>query len=246
MSDRKSSPSTGGGAEPPDTSSRASVSRNAVLSDSREKPSTETRIFEAALSVFARKGRDGARMQEIADAAEINKAMLHYYFRSKQRLYAQVFHYVFHRFDRAFFEAVEKAGEESFAAALEAFVDRYIDFIGHHTDVLRLMVNEFLAGGEVIRAEMEGMIAAGSAPPQRFARLIAKAVEKGEIAEVDPRHFLVTLVSGCLFPFVALPMVSTLIPEATQDYEGFLESRKRNLLAVLRRGIDPRPEGGSP
>ncbi len=39
---------------------------------------TEERIFEAALHVFARKGKDGARMQEIADAAGINKAMLHY------------------------------------------------------------------------------------------------------------------------------------------------------------------------
>lgn len=205
-----------------------------------ERTETEERIFEAALRVFARKGRDGARMQEIADEAEINKAMLHYYFRSKDRLYAQVFHFVFHRFDRAFFEAVEKAGEESFGAALDSFVDHYIDFIGHHTDVLRLMVNEFLAGGEVIREEMRGMIATGQAPPQRFAELIARAVETGEIAPVDPRHFLVTLVSSCLFPFIAFPMVSTLIPEAVDDYEGFLEARKRNLLEVLRRGIEPR------
>ncbi|MCB1055536.1 MAG: TetR family transcriptional regulator [Acidobacteria bacterium] len=205
-----------------------------------ERTETEERIFEAALRVFARKGRDGARMQEIADEAAINKAMLHYYFRSKDRLYAQVFHYVFHRFDRAFFEAVERAGEDSFAAALESFVDHYIDFIGHHLDVLKLMVNEFLDGGAVIRHEVTAMIATGQAPPQRFARLIARAVEAGEIAPVDPRHFLVTLVSGCLFPLIAFPMVSTLIPEAVDDYEGFLEARKKNLLDVLRRGIEPR------
>lgn len=207
-----------------------------------ERTATEERIFEAALQVFARKGRDGARMQEIADLAEINKAMLHYYFRSKDRLYAQVFRYVFDRFDRAFFDAVEKAGEESFGAALESFVDHYIDFVGHHTDVLRLMVNEFLAGGEVVRAELQGMIATGSAPPQRLARLIARAVAAGEIAPVEPRHFLVTLVSGCLFPLIALPMVATVIPEAYDDYESFLAARKRHLLEVLRRGIEPRRE----
>ena len=207
-----------------------------------ERTSTEIRIFEAALHAFARKGRDGARMQEIADAAEINKAMLHYYFRSKERLYAEVFHYVFHRFDQAFFEAVERAGESSFAAALTAFVDHYIDFISRNMDVLRLMVNEFLAGGAVIRAEMEKMIAAGSAPPQRFARLICRAVERGEIAEVEPRHFVLTLVSGCLFSFIARPMVSTLFPDMEDDFGGFLEDRKANLLAVLRRGIDLRPE----
>jgi TetR/AcrR family transcriptional regulator len=210
--------------------------------ETEERTESEERIFEAALRVFARKGRDGARMQEIADEAQINKAMLHYYFRSKDKLYSQIFGFVFRRFERAFFDAVEQAGEASFAAALEAFVDHYIDFIGHNTDILRLMVNEFLAGGDAIRREVQGQMTTGKAPPQRMAALIARAVERGEIAEIDPRHFLVTLVSSCLFPFVALPMVSTLIPEAVTDYEAFLEDRKRNILAVLRRGIEPRAD----
>ncbi|NNE47360.1 MAG: helix-turn-helix transcriptional regulator, partial [Rhodothermales bacterium] len=51
---------------------------------------TEQQILEAALNVFSRKGRDGARMQEIADLAGINKALLHYYFRSKNGLYERV------------------------------------------------------------------------------------------------------------------------------------------------------------
>jgi len=206
-----------------------------------EAQSTEDRIFEAAVRVFARKGRDGARMQEIADEAAINKAMLHYYFRSKDRLYAQVFHYVFHRFDRAFFHAAELAGEESFAAALTTFVDRYIDFVGHNTDILRLMINEFLSGGEVVKGEIQKLLASqGELPPQRFARLILRAIERGEIAPVEPRHLLVTVVSGCLFPLLALPMVSALIPEAASDYERFLVDRRQNLLQVLLRGLEPR------
>lgn len=206
-----------------------------------DRPNAEERIFEAAVRVFARKGRDGARMQEIADEADINKAMLHYYFRSKDRLYAQVFHYVFHRFDRAFFDAVELAGEESFEAALTTFIDRYIDFVGHNTDVLRLMVNEFLSGGEVVRGEIQKLVSSGvELPPLRFARLIARSIERGEIAPVDPRHLLLTVVSGCLFPLLALPMVSTLIPEASQDYEQFLLDRRSNLLQVLLRGLRPR------
>jgi TetR/AcrR family transcriptional regulator len=208
-----------------------------------DSQSTEDRIFEAAVRVFARKGRDGARMQEIADEASINKAMLHYYFRSKDRLYSQVFQYVFHRFDRAFFDAVEKAGEESFVAALTIFIDSYVDFVGHNMDVLRLMVNEFLSGGEVVRAEIQKLVASNvELPPLRFARLILKAIERGEIAPVEPRHLLITMISGCLFPLIALPMVSVLIPEAHADYERFLLDRRRNLLEVLLRGLAPRPD----
>ena len=55
------------------------------------KINTESRILEAAKEVFIAKGFDGARMQEIADTAEINKALLHYYFRNKDKLFEAVF-----------------------------------------------------------------------------------------------------------------------------------------------------------
>ena len=56
------------------------------------KPSTEQLILQAAQAVFLEKGLAGARMQEIADRAGINKALLHYYFRSKEKLSETVVH----------------------------------------------------------------------------------------------------------------------------------------------------------
>ena len=52
---------------------------------------TEEKIFEAATEVFIEKGMDGARMQDIADHAGINKALLHYYYRTKDQLFNAVF-----------------------------------------------------------------------------------------------------------------------------------------------------------
>ena len=69
-----------------------------VQGPSPEAPGTEQKIFEAALEVFASKGRDGARMQEIADHAGINRPLLHYYFRSKSQLYEAVFAHGFKQF----------------------------------------------------------------------------------------------------------------------------------------------------
>lgn len=48
---------------------------------------TEEKIFEAARTVFQKSGFEGARMQEIADTANINKSMLHYYYRNKDNLF---------------------------------------------------------------------------------------------------------------------------------------------------------------
>ena len=71
---------------------------------------TETRIFDAALTVFASKGRDGARMQEIADHAGINRALLHYYFRTKQQLYQAVFAHLFQQYVNSFRESLRLEG----------------------------------------------------------------------------------------------------------------------------------------
>jgi AcrR family transcriptional regulator len=59
---------------------------------------TEQKILEAARQVFLKKGWNGARMQEIADEAGINKALLHYYYRSKDKLFEAVFNEIFTQF----------------------------------------------------------------------------------------------------------------------------------------------------
>jgi len=55
-----------------------------------EEKQVEKNILQAALQVFIEKGRDGARMQEIADNAGVNKMFLHYYFRNKDTLFLEV------------------------------------------------------------------------------------------------------------------------------------------------------------
>ena len=59
--------------------------------NNKELENTETEILNAAKEVFLQKGMAGARMQEIADKANINKALLHYYYRSKQLLFEAVY-----------------------------------------------------------------------------------------------------------------------------------------------------------
>lgn len=207
---------------------------------SSELSTSEERVFEAALRVFARKGRDGARMQEIADEAQINRAMLHYYFRSKQDLYARVFDHVLGQFVRSLAQALDPAETTSFADALRAFIDTYMDFVGANTDVLRLMMTELLAGGDVIRERIQPYLIRGETPPQQFVRRIEKAIEQGEIAPVHPQQLLVTVVSGCVFAFVAFPIVTALIPEAAENRAAFIEARKEHLFTVLYRGLQVR------
>src|SRR3954462_1734201 len=86
--------------------------------------STEERILSAAQKVFLAKGMDGARMQDIADEAGINKALLHYYFRSKDKLFEQIFLNVATAFLPKIFFILK--GENTLFEKIEKFCDEYI------------------------------------------------------------------------------------------------------------------------
>ena len=61
------------------------------MAKQKKDGTTEERILAAAKKVFIHKGMYGARMQDIADEAGINKALLHYYFRNKEKLFEVIF-----------------------------------------------------------------------------------------------------------------------------------------------------------
>ncbi len=197
------------------------------------KAETEERIFKAALHVFAAKGKGGARMQEIADAAGINKSMLHYYFRSKEKLYEAVFVYVFGRFEMLQ-SKLEHA--KTYKDTLRAFIYGFID--AHYQDqaVIRLMTNENLAGGRT----MGNMLARkehDASPPSILIRETIKAIERGEIRAVDPHHMLLTIISSCLFFMIWAPTIQVKIPAASENWEAFVEARKQHVFEMIYYGL---------
>jgi TetR/AcrR family transcriptional regulator len=200
------------------------------------EPDTEDRILEAALHAFARKGRDGARTQEIADAAGINKAMLHYYFRNKERLYEAVFLYVFRKLMASFGHTVIDA--PTFEETLRALIDGYIGFISQNLDVVRFLVNENLSGAPVMGPYLKQMLEASEPTlPRAVVSKISMAVESGELREVDPFQTLLTILSACVFPFVIAPTVSQIGGAAGRESSEFLAERRRHVFDLLYHGL---------
>jgi TetR/AcrR family transcriptional regulator len=196
---------------------------------------TEQQLFDAALTHFARHGKTGARMQAIADAAGINKAMLHYYFRSKDALYEAVFAHATRQFMASFDTGLASA--TSFAEGLRFFIDGYITFCRRHTDAMRLMVNENLRGGSLVGEHLKRLNAtAADAPQQLMLQTIEQAIARGEIRPVNPHHTLLSIVSACLFPFMARPTAEVLHPDAG-SWDAFLEARKEHLFDLLYHGL---------
>ncbi len=198
---------------------------------------TEARIFDAALRVFARKGQDGARLQEIADEAGIHRPLLHYYFRTKQQLYEAVAERMFTQF-MATFDAPAEGGR--FADTLRAFIEHYVDSVREHPHAAMWMVAENMAGNPILGEMLARAFATEGSPQRTMLEAIEQAVETREIRPVNPRQLLLTLVSSCVFFFVTLPTVKMMNPLAAEDFDAYVEERKEHVFDVLYYGLASR------
>ena len=205
--------------------------------DQGSNADTEARIFEAALRVFARKGKDGARLQEIADEAGIHRPLLHYYFRTKQQLYEAVAERMFTQFLAGF---DVPAGNGRLEYTLRAFIDHYFDSVREHQHAAMWMVSENMAGNPVLGELLARAFETEGSPQRTMVDAIERAVASGEIGPVDPRQLMLTIVSACVFPFVSLPTVKMMNPLAERDLDAWVEERKQHVFEVVYYGLASR------
>ena len=203
-----------------------------------QEPDTQQRIFEAALKVFSSKGHDGARMQEIADLAGINRALLHYYFRTKRQLYEDVFAHLFEQYVRSFRTTMDP--ERPFAESLRTWIDNYIDYVRDHQDMARLVMLENLAGGTLLGQHLARAFATHGSPQQRFEEAILKATERGEIQPLDPKQTILSVISACALFIITAPTVKVTNPQAGEDFDAFAEERKEHVFNIIYNGMQVR------
>jgi TetR/AcrR family transcriptional regulator len=190
---------------------------------------TESTIFDAARDVFTEKGFDGTRMQEIAEKANINKALLHYYYRTKEKLFNAIFERVFGEF----FSKVNYMFEndEPLVKKIDFFVEHYIDFISRNPQIPSFIIHE-LARNPKRAVEMignkTGLVKNNTFG--KFSQMIKKEVEKGNIIPIEPEQLIVNIIGLCIFPFIARPILLGIIfKNDKKKYNEFIESRKQEV-----------------
>ncbi len=203
---------------------------------------TEQRILDAAHEVFVRRGTAGARMKEIADAAGVNQALLHYYFRSKDRLAQAVF-------QRAARQLLPRVVELlSSDAPIEEKVEQVI-----RTELEHLARTPFLPGyligelnhdpdraSQLIQA-ITGLETARLVPPvlRRLERQIDERVRAGTMRPIAAEQFIINLISICIFPFAARPMLMALLGLDDKGFQRLIARRKRELTAFFLNALRP-------
>jgi len=205
----------------------------------REKPDnqTEKAILEAARKVFTHRGFAGARMDEIAKEAGINRALLHYYFRSKEKL----FDLVFAQRAREFFLGLAGiiSGPGILEEKIRAIVEHDIDMLGAQPD-LPLFVMQELGQNPDRLVRMAAESGANPAMMMKAFRAVVKdAVDKKQIRPIDAGQLLINTMSLCVYPFIARPMIKAIQELDDKQFDKMMQKRKQETFEFVMNSIKP-------
>jgi AcrR family transcriptional regulator len=199
--------------------------------------STEEKIFDAAQKVFVEKGFNGARMEEIAKEAGINKSLLHYYYRTKEKLFGAIFGKVANLFIPRVVTFIES--DAPLFEKIEYFIEVYIDMILKNPYIPNFIISEINRNPEHVGnmlAEATGVLKHNAF--DKFAQLIEKEVANGTIKPIKAEQLIVNIIGLCIFPFVARPIIQTIVfKNDKKEYQEFLKSRKKEVFSFVMNSI---------
>lgn len=214
--------------------------KRSLASRPRRRAETRAAILAAAAQLFAEGGLAGARTEAIAAAAGVNKAMLYYYFQSKERLYAAVVEDQFREFNHQALAVLALPG--SARAVLLRYVDLHFDFLSTRRRYAPLYQQLMTAGGRPMARLVRKHFVPRS---EAFTQLLARGVRAGEFRRTDLFHSAFSIVALIVFYFSAAPMLQ-LLGYADAYSDANLRRRKKEVLDFIRYGLFREPEASLP
>lgn len=204
---------------------------------------TEHRILDAAHAVFIRRGTAGARMQEIAKQAGVNQALLHYYFRSKEQLARSAFERAAAQLLPVVIDVMgsddELERKVARVIALEIehlsrapYVPGYIiSEVTHHPERANQLIVAMTQGltPDIVRSRIFSTV----------ARQIDERVAAGRMRPISPASFMVNLISLCIFPFAARPMLQAMLGLDEAGFAQFIGHRRDDLTSFFLGALRP-------
>ena len=200
--------------------------------DKEKNDTTQERILNAAKKVFLLKGMAGARMQDIADEAGINKAMLHYYFRTKEKLFEVIFEEALAQLFPKIFGIIDS--DIPLFEKIEHFCREYIDMMLKNMYLPLFVLNEVNKQPDYFRERFwknkDGLFI-------KFMGEVAAETKKGTIRQVSPADLFINMLSMCIFPFIARPLWLMSSGMDELQFRHFMEQRKTEIPKFIIESI---------
>lgn len=194
---------------------------------------TEALILQAAEREFLEKGYSGAKTTAIAQAAGVTHAMLHYYFRTKEKLFEKIVADKMDKLKRVMFGVIGNP-DLPLRERLKQGVEQHFDFIAENPHLPRFIFNELHEHPERIDQVKNSIASIAAKAITTLQNEIDQKAAKGECNQLDARMLMLDIASLNLFPFIAAPLISSSFGKLFEGREEFLEMRKKeNVRTVL-------------
>lgn len=191
---------------------------------------TEAKILAAAGEIFRANGKDGAKMQEIADAAGINKAMLHYYFRSKD----QLFETIFTQASRHFFEKLNGIlnADKTLFEMIQDLCGAYLSMANENPHFPLFIIGESNRNTDGF---LKKIFSSKSTKPEftKFRELVQGEIKKGHIKQVKPEQIIMNILSLCIYPAMAKPMMKMGLGLTEKEFVAAMEERRKSISELI-------------
>ena len=205
-----------------------------ILKMAKTDHKTEEKIKEAARKIFVKKGFGSATTRDIAECADTNIALVNYYFRSKEKLFQEVFQ---ESFTHTFLPVASILNDD---LPLEVKIYKFVD---HMTELLKrdpmmpLFVLSEMRGGQTKMCEI--MIASNALEMNGFQSQLDAEAAKGKIRKIDELQVETSLMAMVLFPFISMNILRMKHQMDEAAFFRFVDERKKivpeMILAYLRK-----------
>jgi AcrR family transcriptional regulator len=181
-------------------------------------------------------------MQEIAEEASVNQALLHYYFRSKERLSEAVFTEIAGRMFPAIIGIL--GGDLTIDQKIDRVVDTYLEIMSRSPFLPGYILSELHHHPERIPkliGNVAGMSLSSALAPalEKLDRQLASEARKGRIRRIGAQQFVVNLLSLCVFPFAARPMFRAAFDLDDEGFSRMIATRRKELPQFIRNALRP-------
>jgi len=183
---------------------------------------TEEKIFEAATEVFVDKGMDGARMQDIANHAGINKALLHYYYRTKDQLFNAVFEMIAKKMFKKFAPVFDE--NLTLEEKIRFFFKEHISFLQENPRLPGFLLNEVNRHPErikklLINVDFESIWL-------KLYQQHKEELRKYNITQALMPQLMISVAAISVFPFAARGILEGILEKIGVDFNVYIEERK--------------------
>lgn len=208
---------------------------NKVDNTAEEQKTTEDRILEAAETEFMQKGFTSARTTAIAEAAGVTHAMLHYYYRTKDRLFAKIIDNKLSELARTFIIDIDN--KSSLSDCVRKAVLNHFDFVRSNPLLPRFLICEVFSNEKLMKMLKDKLGTLAASTIAQLQSKIDKGVADGECEPIEAVTLVLDIVSLNVFPILAAPMVCKVMNMNTSsEFNEFLDSRKEeNVRVILSR-----------